>query len=354
MVTLEHVISFLQDEGLANPIKISNENDPHHWKVHINDPFIEDTKKRMGIMIVRFTDKYTGEDVECVVFHGFKSAACLTNDKYSGDWYNFVRLVKKFETRREAKDWFDMTYIYRGQNLLKRGIGKQNQDTLLKKKKTKVLWPVRFKRLDLHYRLHYPYVKYLYKTRKVPLDRIKNDKIFVDIGTQRIIFPIYDEFNNGELISYAGRLITQNPYQTPWIKPKGEGIFPVWNLNNVNGEELWLFEGIFDAIQHPDGVALLGVAFGNIKNKILRKHFSKYIIVMDNDDPGRRAKIAIATELRDKYHKCVYIYDYAGIDSQEAKDFGEMAVKGIPFDIENRVIPFTFKTEVKIKMGKVI
>jgi len=137
----------------------------------------------------------------------------------------------------------------------------------------------------------------------------------------------------------------------PWIKSELDGIQPIWNLENISDEEIWLFEGIFDAIHIINGVATLGVAFGDIKDKLLKRNFKKYIIVMDNDIAGRKAKLRIAKELKDE-GKNVYIYNYKGIN-EEYKDFGEMAINDIPFELEKRVIPFDFKTETMIKLGKI-
>ena len=68
---------------------------------------------------------------------------------------------------------------------------------------------------------------------------------------------------------------------------------------------------------------------------------------MDNDEPGRLAKIKIAEDLR-HYHDNVYIYNYKGI---KEKDFGEiMQNKEGKFE-ESRVIKWDYATKVKLKLG---
>jgi len=137
-----------------------------------------------------------------------------------------------------------------------------------------------------------------------------------------------------------------------WIKSEGLETFPIWNLENVNGEELWLFEGIFDAMCVENGVCLFGVGFGEeIQEKIDNKKFTKIVVVMDNDIAGFNAKYKIAKILFEKGYD-VYIYNYKGI-SETYKDFNEMKICNIPYEFHNRVIPYNFKTEVLIKMGKI-
>jgi len=131
---------------------------------------------------------------------------------------------------------------------------------------------------------------------------------------------------------------------------KGEDVFPVWNLENVLGTTVSVFEGIGDAIYLSNGVALFGVGSEEHFKKILRRCFTKIILIFDNDTAGKRAKIQWAKWLSDNGHNAVYIYDYSGIT---VKDFGKMAENGIDFEINQRIFPWTYKTEMMVKMGRI-
>ena len=335
-VQLENVLEFLQDENLANPIKISNEHS-ENWKIFINDPFIDDDKMRLSIG----PRKYEDDDGEItrIVFNGFKSSAVMGDD-YHGDLFSFVKLVKNFNTRDRARRHFLNTYVLKGQGILKKQF---KDEDVIQKKKIDVYWPD-YERLDINKSRHKRYIKFL-KSRGVDTNTIKKLKIFIDTFQQRLVFPVYE---NNELIFYTKRSIEDHKYT--WLKAKGDEVYPIWNMENVCGEEIWIFEGIFDAIHIENGVAIVGVAYRESIKKMVNRNYSKYVVVMDNDKAGLRAKLIIAKILRDKYKKKVYIYNYKGIES---KDFGEMKENNINFEFDKRILEFNMKTEILLKLGKI-
>jgi len=213
--------------------------------------------------------------------------------------------------------------------------------------KSELYWDEKFERLSLKKKTHKPFIEYLFK-RKISVEKINETKIFIDKKSKRLIFPVYE---NEDLIFYTKRSIV--PHFLPWIKATKEGSFPIWNLDNIDEDIVYLFEGIFDAINIKNGVAILGVAHEEVAKKIASKNFLKYVIVLDNDEAGRKAKIHLAEILSNDYNKDVYIYNYKGINEQY-KDFSEMMINNIDLEMDTRVIPYDFKTKTLIKMGKVI
>jgi hypothetical protein len=335
-INKENVLEFLQDEGLTSSFKIKE--NPPFWTIYINDPFVDDNKQRMGISY-----KYFEEDgQERVIFNGWKSTALLGDD-YHGDFYKFVKLYKNFSSFQEAKLWFNKKYIFR--KPLKEVIKKEVEKKEVVK--SELYWDEKFERLSLKKKTHKPFIEYLFK-RKISVEKINETKIFIDKKSKRLIFPVYE---NEDLIFYTKRSIV--PHFLPWIKATKEGSFPIWNLDNIDEDIVYLFEGIFDAINIKNGVAILGVAHEEVAKKIASKNFLKYVIVLDNDEAGRKAKIHLAEILSNDYNKDVYIYNYKGINEQY-KDFSEMMINNIDLEMDTRVIPYDFKTKTLIKMGKVI
>ncbi len=342
-IPLESIIEFLTDEGISPRV---GSTDPEKYHMSFNDPFVDDSKHRCGI--ARIFVESTGEYE--TVFNGFKSSALLGDD-FHGSFYKFVKLLKNFNTIHDAIEYFDNKYIYpnfSAQDLLHWNVLSNNNDIDEKLKQYVVLnqegvyFPNSFERLDITKREHWKYTKY-FINRKIAIKTIKNNVIFVDNYTSRLVFPVYE---NNKLVFYTKRSI--NPHdEFKWIKLKNsKKVFPIWNLDNAKLEVI-IFEGIFDAIHFNNGVALFG-SFWNesLRAKILSKHFFKIIVAMDNDKPGRAAKLKIAEDLS-HYHENVYVYNYKGITY---KDFGEIIEHDGKFE-ENRVIKWDYAAKVKFKMG---
>lgn len=331
LVTLESVIEFIQDEGLG-PHKVKHRGEK--WTININEPSSWgtcDKKFRCGISTKVIQDK------EIVVFNGFKAAANIGSE-YKGDFFNFVKLVKGFDNRETAKNYFTEKYLL-NQNI---------QQFFDQEKNIKLASPVycnfpdHFERFDKIE--HQEYYKYLINKRKIDEKRIDKLKLFVDVLQKRIVFPVYE---NGDLIFYAGRDITGRSLM-PWLKSEGEEVYPVWNLENIVGSTVTVFEGIGDAVHVSNGVALFGIGSEEQLLKIKKKCFSKIILIFDNDTAGWAAKSRWADFLSD-YNQNVYVYDYSGITE---KDFGKMKENGVLFEINKRIFPWTDKTKMLMRMGR--
>jgi len=334
------VIQFLQDEGLGSSIKTRNLN-TDHWKINFNEPWYEDTERRCGIFQV--TNKKTGNLQ--VFFNSFRSVA-LYGDDYKGSFWKFVKLIKQFETTAEAQNWFIEKYLL-NINLNETLSNVQDYIVVRDKNTKKLYFPEVFEHLTLD-KKHELYYTYLMK-RCVTLEQINTLKIFINDLDKRIIFPIYE---NGDLIFYTGRSVMPNS-PLPWKKAYGENIYPIWNLENINGDIVNIFEAIFDAIVIPGGVAILGSETyinESIIQKLLAKKFMRINIFFDHDLAGRRAKVKLATELS-RYHNNVWIYDFKGI---EYKDFNLMKQNGVDFELETRLHKWSIKTEIMCTLKEIL
>jgi DNA primase len=247
----------------------------------------------------------------------------------------------EFETRNEAKNYFISNYILKGNLDLKKYLNKKEENVEIKE--NYIQWNDSFERFDIN--KHKEHFNFLYHNRKIELHRIKNTKIFIDNYTNRIVFPIYE---NNKLIFYTKRSIIPSEYS--WIKSKGDEVYPIWNFDNIY-YECYTFEGILDAIHLKKGIALLGANLQESIEKLGSKKCKIYNIIMDNDEAGLRAKIKIANILKYDFNAQVNIYNYKNIN---CKDFGEMKIKGINFQLKERLYPYDLKTQLLIKRGYII
>lgn len=347
------VLSFLEDEGLSSSVRTKN-LDRSNWKIMFNEPWgTNDAKRRCGIYQV--LDKETNRYI--VRFNSFKAVAIL-DQKYHGNFWQFVKLVKNFESIEDAKIWFIKNYMFNEniKDLIKEKQNDQLENYREDSAVSQVDFPDYFIRLScdrdcydrrLNLCSHKWACTYLFK-RHVDWNKFNSFKIFVDPKQKRVVFPVYE---NNKLIFYTGRSIYENN-PLPWLKSEGENIWPIWNLENVNGETCNLFEAIFDAILLSNSVAVLGASTllgKETLDKIIYKNYFRINIFFDNDTAGRKAKIQTAKMLTEEYkHKNVWIYNYKNIVQ---KDFNSMKVAGVKFDLKSRLVPWNLKTEMAIKMG---
>lgn len=340
IVTLNSVLDFINDEGLG-PAKIKNGSDPNRWQVSINEPpqfGTNDKQFRCGIAVKEIKGNLT------VIFNAYKASATI-GDEFHGGWYKFVKLVKDFNSIQEAKDYFHSQYVGGNLEEVYHYYNKKIPSTHNDPKAQPIEIPEHFERFDPV--KHKQYFHYLRDERKIPSEIIHKLRLFVNLEEQRIVFPVYE---NNKLIFYSGRDITGlNPY--PWKKSEGEDKFPVWNLDSLIGNVVYVFEGINDAVYIQNGIALFGVGTETQFNKILKKQFNKIVLIFDNDKPGRKAKYKWAEWLREKNHNGIYIYDYTGI---KEKDFGKMSENNVPFDVNKRIHYWNDNTKLLVKLGRVI
>lgn len=295
-IPLDTVIQFLEDE-LLGPYTIE-EDSGLEWKIQLNDPFADyDSRMRCGIRA----------KADSTFYNCWKS-------EFKGIFFDFVRRVKNLNSIAEAEEYYKDTYF-----TLEMHFREPKPITTIKKapKKTAEI-PDHFQRFDAAH--HKEYLDYCVG-RGIPEKRLLNLRLFVDPRQKRIVFPIYSP--GGNLLQYAGRAINENKLR--WLNSKTSEVYPIFNLENVNGGTCVIFEGIFDALTVRNGVALLGAKMNaNMYEQILNKSFNKICVVMDNNRVGDEARYEIA-ETFGKFHSNVYYYQFF----TDYDDFGEIAKAGL-------------------------
>jgi DNA primase len=118
----------------------------------------------------------------------------------------------------------------------------------------------------------------------------------------RMVFPIHDE--RGELVAYAGR--TMDGREPRYLFPPGfHKSQVVFNLHRAvqstagQGGVAIVVEGFFDCLKvHQAGygnvVALLGANVSARQSKLLDTYFRELVVMLDGDEVGRRASLALA------------------------------------------------------------
>jgi DNA primase len=118
----------------------------------------------------------------------------------------------------------------------------------------------------------------------------------------RVVIPIRDE--NGHLVAYAGRAVDgeEPKYRFPAGFRKSQVLFNLARAIRTVTRQVIVVEGFFDALKvhqagHPGVVALMGSSFSQRQSELLRSHFDHVTLMLDGDEPGRRATEVIAKSL---------------------------------------------------------
>lgn len=319
MITKEIAIEFLYDEGITD----LKEKGDH---IHFNSPFVSDTKYRSTLTFKN----------DIILYNDFKARGTIDPDLYKGTIFDFIKILKNFDSTREARQWFLTNYI-KDLSFLKGK--KESAQPKEKRSKLAVDFPDGTVRFDKN--VHEEYFDYLIG-RGITEEKIDKTKIFILESQKRILFPVYE---NGELIFWTGRSINKlNPL--PWLKCSATENYPIWGIDDVS-EEMWIFEGVFDALAIRNGICILGAQINSDQiERILNKKPSKIVVVMDNDIAGKNARLNILDKLAEK-NKNVYNYIWRGI---KEKDAGEIIMAGKDFDT-SRIEKWDFKAKIKNGLG---
>jgi 5S rRNA maturation endonuclease (ribonuclease M5) len=123
--------------------------------------------------------------------------------------------------------------------------------------------------------------------------------------TGRCVIPIRDE--QSRLVGYAGRALDgQEPkYRFPAGFRKSQVLFNLDRASQTGGPNVIVVEGFFDALKvhqagHPGVVALMGSSFSQRQSDLLLSRFASVTLMLDGDQPGRRAAEVMAKWLRPK------------------------------------------------------
>jgi DNA primase len=125
----------------------------------------------------------------------------------------------------------------------------------------------------------------------------------------RCVIPIRDE--KGLLVAYVGRAVNgeQPKYRFPAGFRKSQVLFNLDRAIETDGHNVIVVEGFFDALKvhqagHPAVVALMGSSFSQRQSELLLSRFASVTLLLDGDQPGRRAAEVIARLLKPKV--CVH------------------------------------------------
>lgn len=254
---------------------------------------------------------------KCVMWFPSGRFRCYKSGE-EGDFFKFIKLVKNLSTYSEAKYYFIKNFL-KSSDSIKNFLDNQNNFEEVETEEESIKLPEeveRFNKLK-----HLKYFNYL-KDRNIPIDIIDSLNLFIDVKSERIIFPIYSE-DKSKLLYYTGRSIDKNQ-KIRWLdavsKHKSEIVFSV----NKELQTIYLVEGIFDSLKIHGGVSLLGsYLHETIEKELISKNYYKIIVVMDNDLPGLEAQIKIVLRLKQK-KKNIYIWNWNNDKINRYKDFGEI------------------------------
>lgn len=272
--------SFLSSEGIS--VKTNRSN------FCMNSIFVADDKYKLWI------SKSKNGIWQC-----FKSG-------HKGDFINLVKEIKGFETYKDAKKYVIKEFFFKNKN----NIVPLVFSTTAEEVKTSLFFPESFEPLVQQKE----YIDYL-ESRCINPSSLK---LFVNEQDKRIVFPVYE---SGNLIFYSARSI--DPLEKiRWKNASASGKVPIYGLENV-GKTLYVFEGIFDALSVPSGVAIFGAnnTGDAVVKKLLTTNPYRVYVVMDNDAAGRRSAFSLCEKLYKK--TSTYIFDWS---CTEAKDVNELLV----------------------------
>jgi DNA primase len=151
--------------------------------------------------------------------------------------------------------------------------------------------------------------------------------------SRRLVIPIHN--HAGQLVAYCGRSLdgTAPRYKFPAGFAKSQVVFNLHRTMAIKEETGIIVEGFFDCLKvHQAGfrsvVALMGAALYERQRWLLAERFRQVILMLDADQPGRRASSAIAARLA---HYCsVRIIELAPNrqpDQLSEQDIQELLVK---------------------------
>lgn len=148
----------------------------------------------------------------------------------------------------------------------------------------------------------------------------------------RLFIPVYDE--NNQLVSFQGRSLNNSKikYITQHILPK-----TAWfGMNDVVGNDIFVFEGPIDSMFIPNSVATLGMS--NWKKIPENLKSKRLIYVLDNEPRNKEVVNTILQIAKEDAIVCVWP------DNIKYKDINEMILNGYtPNELKNIIMNNIFQ-----------
>lgn len=130
----------------------------------------------------------------------------------------------------------------------------------------------------------------------------RNNSNFIDRLRGRVIFPIYDEFN--QVVGFSGRRIINND-EAKYVNSINNSVFNksklMYNYQNAMMEAkkcgfIYITEGFMDVFAYysagiPSCVCLMGTAFTNYHAKMLKKLNVEVRLSLDGDEAGQHGML---------------------------------------------------------------
>lgn len=274
-------------------------------------------KKAKGDFYICSPFDFSDADFKCSVSYSKNGAFNCFKTHQHGNFFKFVKLVKKFRSFEETKIW-----LFKQSWFLNSVLDFKNFDNIEntedeKEDNLSLKIPEYFERFEK--KKHTQYYDYL-KRRNIREDVIDKLEMYVNplYMHRRIVFTVYE---NGKLIFYTGRTIDDKAISLRWYSQSLENTNPVFFLNQESST-YFIFEGLFDCLRIDGGVCTFGASISEYKIvKILDKEPSKIVVVMDGDKAGIASQIKLCNEFS-KYHDEVYFFDWTSLNrSSDQKDF---------------------------------
>jgi len=185
---------------------------------------------------------------------------------------------------------------------------------------------------------------------------------YIDIFSQRIMIPIFDEYGNP--VGFGARVLDSNS-KPKYINTMATTLFNkseiLFNYHKAKSfardYEMIVVEGYMDvissnAIGFPNTVGIMGTALTKEQIELLKKLKCEITLSLDNDEAGKNAMIRIIPDLLNEGLE-VNVLDVSKLDNKY-KDFGDLQVANVKKEdiYKTKVSAFIFLLENKYLRDK--
>ena len=203
---------------------------------------------------------------------------------------NISKLIRKFGTREQLQDYYNIIKELKESKYYNIGLFKDDGSVITNDVESLIL-PTTFKKIEINSLRNKKLLEYLAK-RKITQDVID----FYNIGyttwdedkwqlRDRIIVPSYGD--GGELNYWVGRDFSGYKKKIKYMNCDGDKKKIIFTESNIQWDaDIWLCEGIFDSLVHPNVIPLMGKVLlkdSELYTKIKEKANANVIICLDSD-----------------------------------------------------------------------